>query len=123
MPTRPSSVAVKAAKKIAKAALTFHAKATIAEAECDNLRAESTRMQETASQKRKRVPEKEPRCVGEVLDLLRGGQGANKTPKTQAREQTYRSPSPYHVGIDQEGLVELEDNGIGDCIVVIPRSS
>jgi hypothetical protein len=120
----PGSVAVKAAKKIAKAALTFHAKATIAEAECDNLRAESKRMQEAASRKRKRVLGKEPRRVGEVLDLSREGeQGTNKRPRTQAREQTYRSPSPYHVEIDQEGLLELEDNGIGDCIVVIPRFS
>ena len=79
-------------------------------------------MQAATSRKRKRVPGKHPRVVGDILDSLETQRREGGVrPVAAPRTQTVRSLSPYHVDLEWEGLAELEDDDTEDCIVVKPR--
>ena len=79
-------------------------------------------MQETASRKRKMLPGSDPRSLKVVLEYSKPKRrkGSHKG-KEAARKQIPRDTPSYEVSTDQEDQVELEDDDMSDCIVVVPH--
>ena len=113
---------MKVAHKVFKATEAFHVKALILQSDYNNMIEVTAKMQAAASRKRKRVLVDGPQSVGAILDLAEpSGRRGGKGPVGRTRKRSRRSLSSYHVELDQEGLAELENDDIEDCIIVIPR--
>ena len=44
----------------------------------------------------------------------------DSTVTPEYKKRVRRSPLPYDIELEQEGLVEMEDGDISDCIIAIP---
>ena len=68
------------------------------------------------------LPGSDPRLLKEVLESStpKRRKGSHKG-KGVARKQIPRDTPPYEVSSDQEDQVQLEDDDMSDCIVVVPQ--
>jgi DDE superfamily endonuclease len=111
------STPVRVGRKIGRAAMALHTKATVLEVECRDLLAHNKRIREATSRKRKRVPGNGPRLVGEALDALETI--PRKKPNTRSTQRR-RASTPLSDSESDAGSLEgITDEDINSCIIAI----